>query len=241
MNETNGPPGHAASATSTVRGTRHFLQPAWEEGRSWGEGSLRDRFDSVAPLIAGPAVLDIGCASRYGREDWMHGLLGSRGFQLVGIDIDAEKLERIKAEGYDVRLADACDFDLGERFDTVFAGEVIEHLDDIRGFLRSVGRHLAPGGQLVLTTPNVFYVANFVYRVGGHGQVHPEHTCWYCEDTLRRVLEVNGFPSVEVRYVGHNSPTAGRRLATRISKALLPPKLALDTMVAVARADGDRG
>jgi 2-polyprenyl-3-methyl-5-hydroxy-6-metoxy-1,4-benzoquinol methylase len=230
-----------ASATSAVKAKRHFLQPAWEEGRPWGAGSLRDRFESVRPYLEGGSLLDIGCASRYGREDWIHGLLAREGCELVGIDIDEPKLDKIRAEGFDVRFADGCNFDLGQRFDVVFAGEVIEHLDDVKGFLSSVRRHLTTGGRLVLTTPNAFYVANFVYRLGGNGQVHPEHTCWYCEDTLRRVLEVNGYMSVELSYIGHTSPTASRRLAAGLSRLVLPSKLALDTIVAVARVEPDRG
>jgi hypothetical protein len=93
---------------------------------------------------------------------------------------------------------------------------------------------LAPGSRLVLTTPNVFYVANFVYRFGGHGLVHWEHTCWYCEDTLRRVLNVNGFPNVEIMFAGHTSPTPARKAASLIAQRVLPPRLALDTLIAVA-------
>ena len=133
-----------------------------------------------------------------------------------------------------MELADARDFDLHRQFDTVFAGELIEHLDDVRGFLRSVHRHLKPGGRFVLTTPNAFYVGNFVYRFGGHGQVHPEHTCWYCEDTLRHVLEANGFVDIDVTFTGHTSPTPARKAVTFSVQHTLPPRLAYDTLVAVA-------
>ena len=122
---------------------------------------------------------------------------------------------------------DARDFDLDRTFDVVFAGELIEHLDDVRGFLASVRRHLGPVGRLVLTTPNAFYVGNFVYRFGGHGQVHPEHTCWYCEDTLRQVLAANGYTEIEIRFTGHTSPTPLRKMATFSAQHLLPPRLAL--------------
>jgi 2-polyprenyl-3-methyl-5-hydroxy-6-metoxy-1,4-benzoquinol methylase len=40
-------------------------------------------------------------------------------------------------------------------FDLVTAIEVIEHVESPIGFLRNVGRLLAPGGVAVLTTPNV--------------------------------------------------------------------------------------
>ena len=40
-------------------------------------------------------------------------------------------------------------------FDLVTAIEVIEHVESSIGFLRNVGRLLAPGGVAILTTPNV--------------------------------------------------------------------------------------
>ncbi len=180
---------------SKGRPTGHFLQPRWGDDPRF-VGTLRDRFDAVSPLITGDSVLDIGCASSNAGnlDDWMHGYLSREVPDLVGIDSDETIITHLQAEGFNVRLANAQDFDLGRTFDTVFAGEIIEHLDDVHGFLSSVRRHLTPNGRLVLTTPNVFYIANFVYRWGGHGLVHYEHTAWYCEDTLRRVLEVNGFP-----------------------------------------------
>lgn len=216
--------------------TGHPLQPKWGS-HPWGAGTLQDRFDAVAPLLQGESMLDVGCASRYGKPDWLHGLLSERFPDDFGIDIDEPVILELQERGFAVQLADAQDFDLGRQFDTVFAGEVIEHLDNVHGFLTSVRRHLAPGGRLVLTTPNAFYVGCFVYRWGGHGQVHPQHTCWYCEDTLRHVLKANGYKKVEISFTGHNSPTPMRKAASYTTRHLLPPRLALNTIVAVASAD----
>lgn len=221
------------SIASEGTGRGHLLQPKWGDG-PWGAGSLRDRYLVVRPLLGQGSVLDLGCASRYGRPDWLHGLLEQDFSDVVGIDIDEGTVDQLQAGGHDVRLGDARDFDLGRTFDTVFAGELIEHLDDFRGFLTSIRRHLGPGGRLVLTTPNAFYVGNFVYRFGGHGQVHPQHTCWFCEDTLRRVLQVNGFSQVEIRFTGHSSPTTLRKVATFTARHALPPRLACDTLIAIA-------
>ncbi len=204
----------------------HRLQPNWGEG-PWGAGSLRDRFEVVLPYLRGGSVLDLGCASRYGRPDWLHGLLAKEVSDIVGLDINADTVAKLVADGYAAQVGDARDFDLHRTFDVVFAGELIEHLDDVRGFLTSVRRHLEPGGRLVLTTPNAFYVGNFVYRFGGHGQVHPEHTCWYCEDTLRHVLEANGYPDVEIRFTGHTSPTTARKTGHLLGPAPAAPPAGL--------------
>jgi 2-polyprenyl-3-methyl-5-hydroxy-6-metoxy-1,4-benzoquinol methylase len=214
----------------------HILQPKWD-----GTDSIRERYEAVRGLLRPGSVLDIGCASRYGRADWLHGLLAAETEDVVGIDLNAKTVAELENAGYDVRLADAQDFELGRTFDVIFAGEVIEHLDNVHGFLSSARRHLAPGGRLVLTTPNAFYVGNFIYRLGGEARVHPQHTAWYCESTLRRVLKVNGFGSVDLHYIGHASPTPARRLASFSFRHTLPDRLALDIIVAVASVAGPVG
>jgi SAM-dependent methyltransferase len=217
----------AGTARTGAKG--HFLQPEWD-----GTDSIRERYEAVRPLLRGGSILDIGCASRYGRDDWLHGLLASDTTDLVGVDLNAKTIAELQAAGHDVHLADAQDFDLGRQFDVVFAGEIIEHLDNVHGFLSSVRRHLAPGGRFVLTTPNAFYVGNFIYRLGGNARVHPQHTAWYCESTLRRVLSVNGFPGATLQFIGHTAKTPARKMASASFRHVLPPRLALDTIVAVA-------
>jgi len=221
--------GSSLSGPARASGRGHVLQPQWD-----GTDSIRERYDAVRPLLLGGSVLDIGCASRYGRDDWLHGLLAKDVKDVVGIDLNQKTVDELQAAGYDVRLADAQDFDLGRTFDVVFAGELIEHLDNVHGFLTSVRRHLAPGGRLVITTPNAFYVGNFIYRLGGHARVHPQHTAWYCDATLRRIITVNGFDRVDIHYIGHASRTPARKLASFSFRHLLPDHLAYDTMVAVA-------
>ena len=197
-------------------------------------GSLQDRFDVVSPLITGKSVLDVGCASRDGKPDWIHGLLRQQVPELVGIDINEGAIRELQAQDFNVRLADAQNFDLGRTFDTVFAGELIEHLGNVEGFLASARRHLGPGGQLVLTTPNAFYVGNFVYRWGGHGQVHPEHTCWFCEDTLRSRHRAQRLRTRRDLLRRAYQPDASAQVATYSARHVLPPRLAMDTLIAVA-------
>ena len=43
---------------------------------------------------------------------------------------------------------------------------------------------------------------------GGHGQVHPEHTFWFCEDTFA-VIERSEFARVEISFTGHPGPDRG--------------------------------
>lgn len=210
-------------------GSGHRWQPEWD-----GRDSLLERFETVRPYLAGRSVLDVGCASRFGRSDWLHGLIAGVAADAVGLDVADDAVDAIRESGFDIRLGDAQGFDLGQRFDCVFAGEIIEHLDDVGGFLQSVRRHLNQAGRLVITTPNAFYLMNFVYRMGGKARVNAQHTCWFCEDTLRQVLERNGFRLVEMRFIGHEARTTTRHVVSAVVRRLLPERLALDTLLAVA-------
>ncbi len=119
------------------------------------------------------------------------GLLGDFPvFHQSALDEDVRDLQ---ARGYDVVAADAQDFDLGQRFDTVVAGEIIEHLSDVGGFLDSVHQHLEPDGHLVRTTPNPWTFHRFRRALFGDVPSNPEHTCWFDERTLRQVLERHSF------------------------------------------------
>lgn len=209
---------------------KHPLQP------NWRSGSHQRRFEAILPYVAGRKVLDIGAASGHQRPDWMHGQIAKAAAQTVGIDIDAERVQQIQERGYDVRLVDARSADLGEKFDVVFAGELIEHLVNFEAFLASAKRHLKPGGKLVLTTPNAFCASNFVYRFGFSVRVHEEHTCWFCEDTLATLVTRCGFEVVAKDYLKHETPGTLRRGLANLARAALPKKLAWRTLLLVAEA-----
>jgi len=54
------------------------------------------------------------------------------------------------------------------QFQLVTSSEVVEHVENYRALLRDIARVLAPGGTLVLTTPNVLNAASRVrYLVSG--------------------------------------------------------------------------
>jgi len=206
----------------------HPLQP------SWTASTYDDRFNAIEGWMRGKRVLDVGAASGHKREDWLHARIASVAARAVGIDIDETGVAAARSRGYDVRVADASKVDLGERFDVVFAGELIEHLSNFDGFLESAYRHLEDNGHLVLTTPNAFCVSNFVYRFGFSVKVHHEHTCWFCEDTLATLLARRGFEVDHVDYVPHSTPGAVRRALAGSVRRLLPKRLAWRTLLVTA-------
>jgi 2-polyprenyl-3-methyl-5-hydroxy-6-metoxy-1,4-benzoquinol methylase len=160
---------------------------------------LQKRVQWILRHVKGPRVLDIGCAGYLPDASsawWLHGRLYSLFPQVVGIDYDEKIVRDLAAMGYQrIHHADAQSFKLAERFDTIVAGEVIEHLPNPGVFLERARHHLAPGGRLIVTTPSVFSLAHFLYALVHfpHTCPNPGHTGWFCLETLARLAALNGF------------------------------------------------
>jgi hypothetical protein len=99
------------------------------------------RWDFLRPLVEGKDVLEIGPAELVGtvnkrkRDRWIHGRIADVAERLVGVEVSEPQVGALRAEGFDVRLGDAETFDLGEGFDVIVAGELIEHLSNPGLFL----------------------------------------------------------------------------------------------------------
>lgn len=103
-------------------------------------------------------------------------------------------------------------------FDTVIAGEVIEHLENASAFLRSVYYVLKDDGQLILTTPNPY---NFTTMIGNilfiKGGLTPDHINLYPYRAMLALLQHCGF---RVRKVLNGS--SGTRLWHTNRKFFIP-------------------
>lgn len=111
-----------------------------------------DRKD-IRPL-GDKSALDIGCGAGLVCEP-----LARLGAQVTGVDAASDNIAaasaHAEASGLDIRYmtGEVASLDIG-RFDLVTSLEVIEHVADKRAFLADVTARLAPGGLLVLSTPN---------------------------------------------------------------------------------------
>lgn len=161
------------------------------------ERTIKDRMEIIAPLVTGRKTLDLGVVdSRRGHQetpDRLDGKASTLLFRRIcevnpdarGVDIDAEGIDILRRSGYHVQTADVMTMDLGEQFEVVVAGELIEHLPNPGQFLCNVRRHLTADGTLVLTTPNPFSSrqAWTIWR-SQRPRVHEEHVGWFDPATL---------------------------------------------------------
>jgi SAM-dependent methyltransferase len=148
----------------------------------WNEHLSRYLFASR--LCRFKKVIDLGCGSGYGSAE-----LAKKAESVVGVDLSEQAIAEAR-EQYPLAnlqfqvgsldqlpFADAS-FQLGVCF------EVIEHLQEYRKLLSEARRVLAPGGQLVISTPNIEYYAES-RKLNGPNPFH-EHEFSYQE--FREVL-----------------------------------------------------
>lgn len=185
------------------------------------------------------SILDVGCiqhdSANASKTDWLHQHLYNITDDVTGLDYLEEDVAELNERGYNVVCADAQDFDLGRTFDTIVAGELIEHLSDLGDFLDCCRRHLQPDGKLVMTTPNPWSFHRFKQALlKDDVYCNPEHTCWLDERTIRQLLGRHGFRA-EIEYV---RPTTGG--VTRVLYDLGQETIGGTSLLVKATPTGDR-
>lgn len=97
----------------------------------------------------GSKVLDLGCNEGYGTYELF------KNFDVVGLDVDKKLVDKaIESYGQMFMIYDGkcIPFDDGS-FDAVVSFQVIEHVEDVPGFLSEVRRVLKPKGIFLCSTP----------------------------------------------------------------------------------------
>ncbi|HUY91084.1 MAG TPA: class I SAM-dependent methyltransferase [Pirellulales bacterium] len=108
--------------------------------------------------------------------------------------IDYRSLDIDPRGEHDYRSLDEIDC----AFDCVFAFEVVEHIavDEIPGWLARLGELLAPGGRLVLSTPNTYYPPAYLRDV--------THRTPLCYDELAALVAAAGLHVERIARVYHD-------------------------------------
>ena len=119
--------------------------------------------------FSGLRALDVGCGGGLLCEP-----LARQGFSVTGLDAAPENIaiaiNHAKSTGltidYRTGSAEALAGALPGQFDLITCLEVVEHVADIDSFLAALAALLAPGGLLILSTPNRTAISYAVLIVG---------------------------------------------------------------------------
>jgi 2-polyprenyl-3-methyl-5-hydroxy-6-metoxy-1,4-benzoquinol methylase len=151
-------------------------------------------------------LLDVGCGTGSLRAR-VRGIceryIGADAIQYDGFPTDAEFVIANLDAG-SVALPDGT-------CDVVACIETIEHVENPRALMRELVRLAAPGGWLVVTTPNQLSVLSKLTLLAKNEFVHfqerpglyPAHISALLEVDLVRICRENGLEDVAVRYSGH--------------------------------------
>ena len=85
-----------------------------------------------------------------------------RGFDVTATEVFPEQFKAPGVRCLKVNLNEKTPFE-DNSFNVVLAVEIMEHLEAPRAFLREIYRILAPGGLIVVTTPNISSIPSRVF------------------------------------------------------------------------------
>ena len=181
----------------------------------WGSDSR-----SLKPL-AGKRALDVGCGAGLLAEP-----MARLGADMTGVDAASENIAAARAHAagsgltIDYRDGELASLGLGT-FDLVTSMEVIEHVADKAAFIAGLAAHLAPGGLMVLSTPNRTPQSRLM-MIGlaeGFGAIPKGTHHWddfITPDELRALLADAGLTMGEPRGISY-SPTRGLHLSDNLA------------------------
>ncbi len=164
----------------------------------------RSKLNWIAKYVANAQVLDLGCVCHeldITDPPWLHGFLAERAARVVGVDILPDAVAELERRGYSVACADVETMDLGETFDVVVAGDIIEHLSNAGLFFQRVRAHLKDDGVLLVATPNPLNPMRILRMLtSGRDLANSEHTCWFTVKVLRQLAARHGFEMADESY-----------------------------------------
>jgi ubiquinone/menaquinone biosynthesis C-methylase UbiE len=128
---------------------------------------------------------------------------------VIGIDCNRQFKKMCEQKGIPMFLCDLeKELPIGHNFtNTVLAGEIIEHIVHTETLLDECHRILSPGGELIISTPNLAYLGHRIKLLfgkspaiigfeSGEADAGPGHVRYFSVQTLTELLQKHGFKVV---------------------------------------------
>jgi SAM-dependent methyltransferase len=152
-------------------------------------------------------VLELGCTAGH-----MTRALVKQGCTVVGVELDPEAADHAREVAEEVIVGDLDQPEIlatltPGQFDVILAGDVLEHLRDPMTPLRASRPLLKPGGELVVSIPNVAHAdlrlrlldGDFPYQP--YGLLDTTHLRFFTWQTLKDLLYAAGYVPIEAKRV----------------------------------------
>ena len=226
-----------------------YENDAYFEGGTAGYASYQSQEATLRPTfrrflaeldrrgMTGGRLLEVGCAYGFFLDE-----AASRFAHRTGTDYSPAALEKARGRADRLILGGTGELPPDELFDCIAVIHVIEHIYDPVGFLRALGRHLRPGGWLVLATPDMGSFWRPLMRYRWPFFKIPEHVTFFDRGTLADLLRRSGFETVQsLPYVSAFSfDLIGEKLGLRMPAGLRDRQIWLPatTIAAAGRKPG---
>jgi glycosyltransferase involved in cell wall biosynthesis len=175
-------------------------------------------------------ILDVGCG-----PGWLAEQLTAAGHDVTGIDATEadgvrDRMRRFVLADLSAGLPDTID----DRYDVVIAADIIEHLDDARGMLADLARHVRPDGSVIVSVPNFAHwyprarVASGRFDYDQRGILDATHLRFFTRRSFLRAAREAGLEPLQHAHtglpfdaLGAAGPAAPMAVVGRIDRALV--------------------
>jgi hypothetical protein len=189
-----------------------------------------NRDEIIVDLVRDARVVHLGCADwpytdrRIEEGRLLHDLLLKASRHCIGVDLNDERLDRIREEYPEDEFTTFADLGTISKESVLVAGEVIEHIENPGSFLESLSNRVQAGTQLLITTPNAQSLKQALRGLVGGEVQHPDHVVLFTQNTLVELASRYGWECTSFSY--YNSRTRSRSFLRGLCRK--PVELLLD-------------
>jgi hypothetical protein len=178
------------------------------------DGAVLPRTERLVGLVRGRSVLHIGCCDhapileqRLADGLWLHASLTQAAERCLGIDIDVNAVDQVKAlTGFDnVIAADITKPGIGDisssRWDIALFGDVLEHVQAPVAFLSAFRTNYGKSvKRIIVSVPNCMRGGNATGALRSRETINSDHCFEFSPFTLAKVMMLAGFHVQEFYY-----------------------------------------
>jgi 2-polyprenyl-3-methyl-5-hydroxy-6-metoxy-1,4-benzoquinol methylase len=156
--------------------------------------------EQLAELSSVKSVLEFGCGIGLFLPT-----LNNAGCDVYAVDLFPQYAKSLVSRlNLDVIFIDSIDSVSDNHLDLIVAADVLEHVNDLPGYVRAFHRKLRRGGAVLVSGPT----ENFAYRIGRviagfSGKADYHHTNI---DRIKTVFEGNGFETKRAKFLPASVP-----------------------------------
>lgn len=157
------------------------------------------------------SVIHVGCADhlplidqKRAQGNWLHDALLGFTSRCLGLDINREAVDYLTSK---LKYKDIICHDLtspvlppeiaDRKWDVMFMGDMLEHLDNPVQFLSEVhGLYKGQVDRLLVSVPHAFSYQNFMFMLRNQECINSDHRYWFTVYTLAKIITRAGYKPV---------------------------------------------